>query len=275
MSTPITPPQPGPMQQPATWSATAEGYAEEIVQHAGLYAEKALSMLGPRPNDQLLDIATGPGTLAFLAAPRVARVVATDFAPGMIEQLVARAAREGVANVEGLVMDAQTLAFADASFDAVFCMFGFMFFPDRARVFHEMRRVLRPGSRALMATWGPIERRPLMKIGFDAMAEALPQFPPPTKGDLQSREDCVREMSDAGFGEVTAELFTATAHADSAEHYLRIMARSGAPLVALKKKLGDAAWAETEKRLLAAIRRQVPEGGIDLPAEAILTVGRA
>jgi len=152
-------------------------------------------------------------------------------------------------------------------------MFGLMFFPDRARALGEMHRVIRPGGHVLIATWGPIDRRPLMKLGFEAMAEALPQLPPPTKGDWQHPEECVREMTEAGFKEVTVQLFTASAHADSAEHYLRIMARSGAPFVALKKKLGDEAWAQVETRLLDAVRRRIPEGGADFSAEAILTVG--
>jgi ubiquinone/menaquinone biosynthesis C-methylase UbiE len=261
------------MQQPETWSATAEGYAEIVTQFEE-YSERALNVVGPRSTDHVLDIATGPGTLALLAAPRVARVAAIDFSPGMIEALAGRAAREGVTNVEGAVMDAQALEFGDRSFDAAFCMFGFMFFRDPARVFREMRRVLRPGGRALIATWAPIERRPMMKVAFDAMAEVLPELPPPVKGDLQSTEDCVREMSDAGFTAVTAQTFTATMRVDSAEHYLSLMARSGAPLVLLKKKLGDA-WPETEQRLLAAVGRRIPENGSDLAAEAILTSGTA
>jgi len=43
-------------------------------------------------------------------------------------------------------MDAQSLAFGDATFDAAFCTFAFMFFPDRGCAFREMRRVLRPGG---------------------------------------------------------------------------------------------------------------------------------
>jgi ubiquinone/menaquinone biosynthesis C-methylase UbiE len=61
-------------------------------------------------------------------------------------------------------------------------MFGFMSFPDRARAFREIYRVLRPGGRALVATWGPIDRLPPMKVGFDSLSEALPQLPRMPKG---------------------------------------------------------------------------------------------
>src|SRR5262249_965900 len=150
--------------------------------------------------------------------------------------------RDAVMNIEAMMMDAQALDFPEASFDAAFCMFGFMFFPDRGRAFRELHRVLRPGGRALIATWAPIERRPLMKHGFDALAEALPQLPPPTKGDLQYPEECVREMSDGGFRDVVAERFTASVHFSSPEHYLRVMERAGGAVVVLKNKLGVAAW---------------------------------
>jgi hypothetical protein len=62
-------------------------------------------------------------------------------------------------------------------------------------------------------------------------------------------------------------------HVDSPEHYLRAMERSGAPFVALRKKLGPDAWSEAYARLLEAVRKRVPEGGADLAAEAILTRG--
>jgi ubiquinone/menaquinone biosynthesis C-methylase UbiE len=126
------------MQLPATWSAAAVGYAEEVVKHAELYAERALEIVSLRPTDSVLDVAAGPGSLAFLAARRAAQVVAVDFADGMVEQIRVRCAQTGVSNVEAMVMDAQSLDFPDASFDAAFCMFGFMFFPDRAHAFREL-----------------------------------------------------------------------------------------------------------------------------------------
>jgi ubiquinone/menaquinone biosynthesis C-methylase UbiE len=261
------------MQLPATWNASAAGYAEYIVTHAAMYAKRALEIVSLRPTDSVLDVAAGPGSLVFVAAPRVARVVAIDFADAIVEQIRIRAKHDGVSNVEAMIMDAQSLDFPEGSFAAAFCMFGFMFFPDRARAFRELCRVLRPGGRALVATWAPLERRPLMKVGFESLAEALPGLPPMTKGDLQQCDECVQEMSGGGFRDVTAQMFTTSMHVDSAEHYLRVMEGAGGPFLALKKKLGAEAWAQAEARLLDAVRRRIPEPGADLAAEAILTVG--
>lgn len=261
------------MQSPDTWDTVAAGYADEARRHAARYAEEALRRLPPEPGDHVLDLASGPGTLALLAAPRAARVTAVDFSAKMIDELRALAKASGFGNVEGTVMDSRALAFGDRTFDKAYCMFAFMFFPDRARCFSELLRVLRPGGRLLVGTWGPIERRPLMKLGFDALVEALPDAPRPQKGDLQSVEDCAREMTDAGFVDVSAVPFTVSARVQSAEEFVTSLERGGAPLAVLRKKLGETAWAVAHAKMLEVIRRNIPEGGADLSAEAILTVG--
>jgi ubiquinone/menaquinone biosynthesis C-methylase UbiE len=262
------------MQSPETWDAVAPGYADEARRHAEHYSVEALRRLPVDEGDHVLDVASGPGTLALLAARRAARVVAVDFSPGMIAQLSARAAAAGLGNVEGKVMDSRALTFEDGTFDAAYCMFGFMFFPERDKVFKELHRVLRPSGRLLIGTWAPIDRRPLMKLGFDALAEALPFVPPPQKGDLQSPEECVGEMSAAGFVDVDPVPFTASALVESAEQYLDFMEKGGAPFAALRKKLGDAAWATVQEKLLEALRKRLPNGSAELSAEALLTTGR-
>jgi ubiquinone/menaquinone biosynthesis C-methylase UbiE len=266
-------PQPSPLGVPAVWDAIAVGYAQDVTPFFARYGEEALRLVPVDSSSTVLDVASGPGTLTFLAAKQAARVVAVDFSPAMIEEVRARAAREGVGNVHAEVMDAQALGFPNATFDAAFCLFAFMFFPDRSRAFREMRRVVREGGKVLVATWSPIDRRPMLKIGFEAMAEVLPQIPPMAKGDLQRPEDCIEEMTAAGFRDVTTHLFTSAARVESAEHYLQIMERSGAGFAMLRKKIGEQAWPDVQKRLIEVIARRIPEGGVDLPAEAILSIG--
>ncbi|HEU5073400.1 MAG TPA: methyltransferase domain-containing protein [Polyangiaceae bacterium] len=264
-----------PMQQPETWSAIASGYAG-----AGklfeVFQERALALLGDLRGKRVLDVACGPGALARSAAGRGAQVVATDFAPGMVEELRRLAAAEGLADaIDAHVMNAEALALENASFDAVFCLFGFMFFPDRARAFGELNRVLKPGGRAVILTWGPIERRPLMQIGFQAMGEALPDVSPPQKGDLQEPAECVAELSAAGFVDVSSEPVVGEARFESASHYAQVMEDTSGPLKLLRTRMGEEAWAGVRERFLAAASRRLPaDGPFTLGAEALLTQGR-
>lgn len=264
------------MQQPATWDSVAVGYAEELGRKTR-FAEEALRLAAVGAGERVLDVGTGPGVLAFAAARQVGqagRVDAVDFSPGMIEQVQARAEREGAGNVHAAVMDGQALSFPDHSFDAAFSLFVFMFFPDRARAFRELHRVLEPGGRAVIATWAPIDRRPWMQIGFDALAEALPEMPRVQKGDLQLPDECIAEMSAAGFHDVQVTKVTDTVHTESPEHYVEAMLRTGAPFRALEQRLGPEAWSAARARLLEAVRKRIPAGGTDLSAEALLTSGR-
>src|SRR5262249_42001479 len=113
------------------------------------YAADLVRRLARLPMTNLLEIAAGTGvvTRAMAAAlPRDATIVATDLNPAMIE----RGRAVGTArSVEWREADAMKLPFPDASFDAIVCQFGVMFFPDKPKAFSEMRRVLQRGGSLL------------------------------------------------------------------------------------------------------------------------------
>src|SRR4051794_38908803 len=99
------------------------------------------------PGQRVLDVATGTGVAAELAAQAVGdsgHVVATDLFPAMLDK--ARERLGGLRYVSFVVEDGQALTFPDEGFDAVLCAMGLMLFPDPARGLAEFRRVLRLGG---------------------------------------------------------------------------------------------------------------------------------
>jgi ubiquinone/menaquinone biosynthesis C-methylase UbiE len=137
------------MNDPDRWNELAKHYEETAHPFTAAFAEAALARIPVTPETRLLDVATGTGALALAAARGGAQVLATDFSPGM----VARVTAHGLPNLEGRTMDGQALDLPDASFDAVFSVFGVMMFPDWRKGLAEMARVTRPGGHGVVATW--------------------------------------------------------------------------------------------------------------------------
>ena len=115
-----TPASPSPLALPTTWNLVASAYAEEIVPMFERYSEDALKRTGVARGARAIDVATGPGTLAVLAAKRGIHVDAIDFSPDMLAALRSRLARERLDNVEVHQGDGMALPFGDGVFDAGF-----------------------------------------------------------------------------------------------------------------------------------------------------------
>jgi ubiquinone/menaquinone biosynthesis C-methylase UbiE len=264
---------PDPLTQTEAWNAVADGYDEVWFEVLPELLERAIAVLSPKPTMEVLDVGAGPGALAIELAPQVARVGAIDFADKMIEKLRARLARTAITNVETQVMDGQALAFPDASFDAVVSMFAWFAFSDRARGLTEFHRVLRNSGRVLVTSWAPPDRNLVMGAALSALREALPDLPRPSAPlPTQQPEVCAQEMRAAGFADVTATLVRGVLRYPSTDVYWDVMERQGAPMVALRNKLG-VAWPGAVARVRAALRSRYGDGPLELDAEAIFTSG--
>jgi ubiquinone/menaquinone biosynthesis C-methylase UbiE len=139
--------------------SAAEVYEEFFVpalfqEWAPRVAEAAQIVAGHR----VIDVACGTGVLAREASRRAAlggSVVGLDRNEGMLA--VARRAAPGIDWRAGL---AESLPFAESTFDRVVSQFGLMFFEDRAAALKEMWRVLRPGGRMAVAVCDALEHSP-------------------------------------------------------------------------------------------------------------------
>src|SRR6266566_9517572 len=127
----------------------------------GPWAKLLLDEVKLQSGETVLDVATGPGTVARLAAARLGskgRVVATDIALPMLDIARAKPVVAGAARIEYLESPAAPLAAPSGTFNAVLCQQGVQFFPDRPAALREMHRVLKPNGRAAIAVWAELER---------------------------------------------------------------------------------------------------------------------
>jgi ubiquinone/menaquinone biosynthesis C-methylase UbiE len=141
------------------------------------WAKLLLEAADLRRGESVLDVATGPGTVARLAAVRLGaegRVVAIDIAQPMLDIAKAKAPPPGAAPIEYLNSPAAPLPAAAGAFDAVLCQQGLQFFPDRPAALREMRRVLKPGGRAAIAVWAELERNQIFASFHAALRDRAP-----------------------------------------------------------------------------------------------------
>jgi len=135
------------------WNLTVDVYEREWVSVLRRFAEGCVERAGVKPGDRVLDIATGPGTAALLAAERGARVVGTDISDAFVE---AARLRVPTARFERCAME--SLDVEDASIDVVLCAFGLMYAAPLSAALAEIHRVLVPGGRFTACVWGRRER---------------------------------------------------------------------------------------------------------------------
>lgn len=105
----------------------------------------------------VLDVASGDGALAELLAPRVRTLTCVDLSERVVEAARLRLARQP--NVRLLTGDMHALPLEAASFDLVLLLQALPYSDDPLQVFHEARRVLRPGGRVLVTALDAHEHR--------------------------------------------------------------------------------------------------------------------
>src|SRR4029453_8752396 len=103
------------------WQMVADQYERYFAGLTEQTVETLLDAVSAGPSTRLLDIAAGPGHLAFAAAERGAAVTGADFSSVMVKR-----ASDLYPNIEFVEADAEALPFDHSSFDAVTMNFGLL-----------------------------------------------------------------------------------------------------------------------------------------------------
>ena len=112
-----------------------------------LWKDRFVRRVKPRAGEAILDMAGGTGDIAFRLAKGGAAVTVADINPEMLKVGMERAAKRGLTCLVWAEENAETLSFADTSFDAYTIAFGIRNVTDIPAALREARRVLRRGGR--------------------------------------------------------------------------------------------------------------------------------
>ena len=189
-----------------------EGFAEDLAGRTAAFSPETV-----------LETAAGSGVVTRALASKLAsdaRYVVTDLNQPMLDRAASK--QEPDSRIAWRQADALALPFEDASFDAVCCQFGVMFFPDRVAGYAEARRVLRPDGSFLFNVWDRIETNEFADAVTDAAAEVFPDDPPRflarTPHGYHNAALIREELGNAGFSRVSITTLEAASRAPSPRH---------------------------------------------------------
>lgn len=236
-------------------------------------AEQLLELAQVKPGERVLDVATGTGIVARLAAAQVGgegTVTGIDVNEGML----AAAAAAGPSEVEWRQADLAELPVPDGSYDLVTCQQGLQFVTDRPAALHEMRRVLAPDGRVAIAVWRGIEVNPAFVavvdvldryVGTDAGMVLREPFAGPDRADLH------RLLTAAGFRAVRVRIGIVDVRFPSAREFLRREVVS-TPLAEPVSGLDEARHEQMAMELERTLAPYTDDDGIAFPFQTWLAV---
>jgi SAM-dependent methyltransferase len=228
-----------------------------------------IERLDPQPGQRLLDLATGTGAVAELAAPTGAEVVGVDIAPALIEQAMERAAARGL-DIDYRVGDVEALELEDASFDLVSSTCGVMFAPDHQAVARELARVTKPGGRIALACWTP-------DSGLAQVFQVMRPFQPTPPAGVGNqfdwgREDYVSDLLGRDF-DLLFEHGDSVLKSDSGESIWQLFSTEYGPTKTLADSLDDEQREKLHREFVDLHERSRTNGGIEFSRTYVLTLG--
>jgi len=165
--------------QVGVWDRMADVYQREIDRRFAPVIERLLDRADLRPGETVLDLGTGTGSVAIMAASGIGptgRIVAVDISHEMLDKARARIGVSSSARFEFVEGRAEAIPVPAASIDVVLASLSLMYVIDREAAAREIARVLRPGGRLVAAAWAGPEDCDIVR--FQQTAGSFAPTPP-------------------------------------------------------------------------------------------------
>ena len=161
------------------YNAAADAYDEPANSFWGRFGRATVERLQLAPGARVLDVCCGSGASALPAAESVGptgSVLGVDLATKLLELARSKAAAQGLRNVEFRHGDLLDLGLPEAQFDAAVCVFGIFFVPDMPAAVRALWRVVKPGGKLAITTWGPRFFEPATTVFWNSIRDERPDL---------------------------------------------------------------------------------------------------
>ena len=163
----------------ATYDAASDHFDDEPLSFWDHIGRRTVERLALPPNGTVLDVGCGTGASALPAAQVVGpngSVIGVDLSARLLDRARDKAKGLGLSNVEFRCADMTSLGYPDGRFDAVVSVFSIFFVPDMEGLVRELWRMVRPGGKLAVTTWGPRIFEPAYSRWLSAIKRERPDL---------------------------------------------------------------------------------------------------
>ena len=266
------------MPNPAPPDAARHLLEAQYRESLAAVTERMFAVAGIVAGQRVLDIGTGSGDTALIAAERVGltgRVLATDASAEAMESLAAQLrAQPQPLPVVLEVVAAESLALEPGTFDVALARNSVMYFSDPPRALGKIRTALRSGGRLVASVYGPLPQEPFHAIPIAAVTSRCPvnePYPEYVQAFRLGADELQRTLLDAGFRTVerhvvpTARSFSSLAAAIEALRLSRSLAQL---LSVLPEGRREDAWLD----IAEGFRDHGSASGLRIPGEQVVLI---
>ena len=269
-------------QQRETWNKFSPGWKkwdELTMDFLKPMGDEIIRLLNLKSDNIVLDVAAGTGEPGLTIASHLngGKVISTDLAERMLEVAQENAKKRGIKNFETMVCDVSELPFANNTFDAISCRFGFMFFPDMLLALKEMTRVLKPGGKIATAVWNIPEKNFWVTATMATINKNIEIPPPPAGAPGMFR--CSKEgfmanlFSQAGLKNISENEVTGKLNCKTVDVYWDLMNDVAAPVVAALSKADEAMKEKIKKEVYQLVNQKYPDNQVIIDSSALVIYG--